>query len=110
MINFRKLAEEEGEPVMGDAINEGYGVSRIQRVPGCAKALATPILEKLQEMPNKDKLLINATLKFVPHIDVVEESEEIAPAACWIAAMLAMDIARRPIVLETMRTRPADDT
>ena len=52
--NFKKLPRYEGEPMMGEAINDGYGLDVLQRVPCRAKGLATSILYDVLEMHHQN--------------------------------------------------------
>ena len=44
--NFKEVPRYVGEAFMGEAINEGYGLSVMERVPCGAKGLATPIFSR----------------------------------------------------------------
>ena len=81
----------------------------MQRVPCDAKGLATLILDEVQEMPNEDEVIIIATFKFA-HADAVEESEQVAQAGVLdCSTVVAMDVAGRVLLLETIGARPAGD-
>ena len=79
-------------------------------VPCGLQGLATSILHEVQMMPYEAKVIILATLKCVAHTDAVDGSEQLAPAGVLdCSTMVAMDVAGRPLLLETMGARPADD-
>ena len=60
-------------------------------------------------MPNEDELILIATLKCVAHVDAVEQSEHVAPAGVLDSSTLvSLDVAGRPILLETMGAREVD--
>ena len=67
-------------PLPTDAIDHGYGIGVMQRIPRGAKALATPYLHEIQESPDAEYAVILATVKCVAHADAVEGSEQEAPA------------------------------
>ena len=47
MNNFQMLARAEVDPLLGEAIIEGYGLGVMHRVTTRAQGLATPILEEV---------------------------------------------------------------
>ena len=106
--NFQKLARYEGEPALGKAIEKGNGLGVMQRVPCGAKGLATPILDEVQEMPTEDEVIIIARVKCVAHAAAVQGSQQVAPPGMLgCSTVVAMDVAGRPLLLETMGARPA---
>ena len=61
-------------------------------------------------MPTEDDVLIIPTVKSVEHADSVQESEQVAAAVMRdCSTVVAMDVAGRFLLLETMETRPARD-
>ena len=61
--NFQKLPQYEREPLIGEAIDFGYGLGGMQHVPCGAQGLATQYLEEIQESPGEEQAVIVATLK-----------------------------------------------
>ena len=51
--NFQKLREDEIELLMGEAIDEGFGLGVMPRVQCAAKRVATPVLEEIQTMAGR---------------------------------------------------------
>ena len=74
--NFQKLARYEQDALVGEALDEGYGLTVIQRVHGGAKGLSTPIFDEVQEMPTEDEVVIIATVKCVAHAVAVDEASK----------------------------------
>ena len=98
----------EGEPLLGEAIDEGYGLGVMQRVHCGAQGLATPYLAEIQQIPNEEEVLLIATVKCVANADTVQGSQQVAPAGVLdCSTVVAMDAAERPLLLETMGVRTA---
>ena len=78
--NFQQVKPYEKVSLPTDAIDLGYGIGVMQRIPCGAKALDTPYLNEIQESPDAEYAVILATGKCVAHADAGEESEQEAPA------------------------------
>ena len=75
-----------------------------------AQALATPYLDEIQITPDAEYAVILATVKCVAHADVVEGSEQEAPAGVLDCSTgVAMDPAGRVLLLEAMGARASSD-
>ena len=91
---------------MGEAINDGYGLGVMQRVPCAANGLATIILDEIQQRPSEEDAILIAIAKCVPHAVSVEGSQKVAPAGVLdCSTVMAMDVAGRVLLLETMGAR-----
>ena len=108
---FQKFARYQGEHLLGEGINEGSGLCVMQRLPCAANGLAILILDEVQDMPTEDDVVLIATGKCVAHADAVEESQQGAPAGMLdCCTVVAMDVAGRRLLLETIGARaPSDD-
>ena len=97
--NLQKLPRYECEPLLGEAIHQGYGLGIRLPVHCPAPRLASPNLDEIQEMPNQDQAVLIATLKCVAHAEAVEGSQQVAPA--WMldwSTVVSMEAARRPLL------------
>ena len=82
----------------------------MQRVQCRVQGLAAAILEEERMMSNPEDVILIATVKYVAHVAAVEGKEQIAPAGVMDCnQFVALDVASRPLLDETMCARAQDD-